>query len=96
MDISALPFTSLRIVFSDDRPEITIEHAEDKSRVVNVGVVKMESLTCKANLHWEIGSRLVISGELQSDLPEDIKACLPNCSRMRLIYKHRSIWSGSI
>lgn len=64
VDISSLTFAELRVVFSDNRPDLSIKHSDGDSDVnmVNVGRIGKEEAT--APLRWAANGRLVLTGEL--------------------------------
>lgn len=73
--ISELPFSTLTVTFSDDCAPLTLQHVEDEttSAFISVGAITKEARTANANLRWQRGSSLVISGTMVSDLPTTLK-----------------------
>ncbi len=77
--ISSLPFSSLAIYPEEDGgAPILIRHApeKDKSAVqwVNIGnVTSQESVEVEANLGWDAGNILIISGTMSSNVPTVLK-----------------------
>lgn len=81
--MSSLPFASLIIYLEGVHPQIIIHHSADKERStspvrwVDAGdIISHVPVEIEANLRWNLGSTLVVSGRLISDEPTEMKVCL--------------------
>ncbi|KAK7036442.1 hypothetical protein VNI00_011639 [Paramarasmius palmivorus] len=71
--ISMLPFASLEVFVSDDKPPITITHVDGHHagpiQKVDLGYVTPDGVTVEADLRWNPGSTLILTGTISSDVP---------------------------
>ncbi|TRM69045.1 Gryzun, putative trafficking through golgi-domain-containing protein [Schizophyllum amplum] len=88
--IASLPFTNLEIHFSQDaaHPPLIVRHADDVQPSMHVDVGRLvpgEARETMANLRWEIGATVVLSGTMASDTPASL-----TISRLVLTMKESS------
>lgn len=102
VDISRIQFSSMRVGFSDDRPNLTISSGGD-DRVVNVGTVTPDSVfsDSKAPLKWISPEPLVITGEVVAESGpveiSDVVVCLTHGSwniELRLVPNLLHLWTA--
>ena len=80
--ISSVPFTTLAIYFNDETPSVVIKHgaeAPDSGKVPSVQQVMLgqhdysslsaETTELEANLRWQPGGSIILTGSLASDHP---------------------------
>ncbi|KAJ3575278.1 hypothetical protein NP233_g1192 [Leucocoprinus birnbaumii] len=79
VSVYAIPFISVSICF-EDGPPVIIRHSADKKQSggsvqwVNAGGVSSRDPTeIEANLQWNLGDILVVSGRVKSEKPREIK-----------------------
>ncbi|KAI0776280.1 Gryzun, putative trafficking through golgi-domain-containing protein [Trametes elegans] len=99
ISLSALPFTSLAIHFSEDVPPITIRHNQDDPDAeiptvqrFDVGQVAIVPVTTEpseveAVLRWGPGSTIVFTGTVSSATPTQVSV-----SKVVLTIKHNTWW----
>ncbi|KAJ6631526.1 Gryzun, putative trafficking through golgi-domain-containing protein [Mycena sp. CBHHK59/15] len=79
--ISSLPFASLEIQFSGHLPSIVVRHVSAESAVpstvqrIDLGRISPSGATGSlvANLRWQPGASIVLTGTLSSDVPTSFK-----------------------
>lgn len=79
VDLSQLTFSSIRLVFSDGRPDVLLSAAAETAGVdyVDLGVVNhQEKHINTGRLSWNPGRRLVINGRLHAELEGEVQVSL--------------------
>lgn len=97
--ISQLQFSSLHVSFTDDRPDLLVNAGPDEDTslesFLDVGLVGAEDQNTKtAALTWQPGSRIVLSGQVQSEQEIEVKVRYRSIARHRCSWDHRSRQSG--
>jgi hypothetical protein len=88
--ISQLQFSSLHVSFTDDHPDLLVNAGPDPDEdtsiesFLDVGLVGAEDQDTKtAALTWQPGSRIVLSGQVQSELEIEVKVRYRSTARHR-------------
>ncbi|ORY33796.1 Foie gras liver health family 1-domain-containing protein [Naematelia encephala] len=75
VNIVDLPFSALHVSFLDDRPDVVIKSSENSPKSIDLGLITplnaVEEQT--AQLKWEEGERIVISGQLQGVAESEVQ-----------------------
>lgn len=73
--ISNLPFSSIHLVFSDDRSDLVLSTSDGTGDFADVGTIGKEDQEPRpsACLTWQEGRKLVIAGKLLRDVEGEVQ-----------------------
>ncbi len=73
VDISTLSFSGLHLSFSDNRPVVKVKSNDQAvtSDRIDLGVVGRTEVS--APLKWSVDGELVLTGQLESEVEEDVQ-----------------------